>query len=44
MQTSLRITLKELFEEWQRKPLPKLYLRDASKLNLKKFDNILAII
>lgn len=44
MQSSLRTTIKELFEDWQRKPLPKLFLRDTSKLNIKKFDNILAII
>jgi hypothetical protein len=44
MEDSLRRTIKEIFEDWQKRPLPKLVPRDISKVNIKKFDNIFAII
>ena len=44
MEDSLRRTIKEIFEDWQKRPLPKLVPRDTSKVNIKKFDNVFAII
>ena len=44
MDSSLRNAIKEIFIDWQSKPLPQLFPRDISKTNIQRFDNILAII
>lgn len=44
MQQSLKTIIKELLIEWQNKPLPDLYYRDSSAINLDNMYNILAII